>query len=358
MLEILTNSWESGDWGRYHGVHLEQLTERLARLLSVEHVIPCASGTVAVELALRGLKIGQGDEVILAAYDFKGNFQNILTVGAVPVLVDISPRDWQLDASQLAAAVTPRTRAILASHLHGGTVAMPEIVAFAAESGLPVIEDACQMPGALIGGRQAGTWGDVGVWSFGGSKLLTAGRGGVFFTRRDDVAQRVRLYTQRGNEAYPLSELQAAVLLPQLEKLDARNSIRHENAGRLREMLLTVPGLSPFAASLTESQPGYYKLGFQFDPDIWGLSRDRFAQAMRAEGIAIDAGFRALHRIHSTQRYRTANTLSEAERADRQVLTLHHPILLTTEAQELQQIVTAAEKIQHHAEKIAQPKAD
>ena len=353
VLDVLKSAWESGDWGRYHGEHSRRLIERLTELLAVEHVIPCSSGTAAVELALRGLKVEPGDEVILSAYDFKGNFQNVLTVGALPVLVDVDSLDWQMNAESLAAALTPRTKAILVSHLHGGMVAMPDVMAFAQARGLSVIEDACQMPGAIIGGRQAGTWGDVGVWSFGGSKLLTAGRGGLLFTRRDDIAQRVRLHTQRGNEAYPLSELQSAVLEPQLERLAERNAIRSRNADRVRELLVDVPGLVPFSRSLTDSQPGYYKIGMQFDPQVWGLSRDRFAQAMRAEGIALDAGFRGLHRIHSARRYRSAGELREADRADAQVLTLHHPILLTESESDLRQLITAAMKIRDHAQEIA-----
>lgn len=359
ILKSLHAVWESGDWGHYHGDHARRLNERVSRLLAVEHVVACASGTVAIELALRGLKIGQGDEVLLSAYDFKGNFQNILTVGAVPVLVDIGERDWQLNTAELAAAVTPRTKAILVSHLHGGMVAMPAVMDLAREHDLPVIEDACQMPGAIIGGRPAGTWGDVGVWSFGGSKLLTAGRGGLLFTNRADIAQRIQLYTHRGNDSYPLSELQAAVLEPQLDMLDQRNAIRTSNVSHLRERLLAIPGLHPFSQSLTDSQPGYYKLGLQFETALWGgLSRDKFAQAMRAEGIALDAGFRSLHRIHSSRRFRTASLLHEADRADKQVLTLHHPILLTESVVELQQIIVAAKKIRDHAEELARPKAE
>lgn len=354
VLEVLKLAWETGTWGHYHGGHVKQLSDRVSRLLEVEHVMPCASGTVAVELALRGLKIGPGDEVILSAYDFKGNFQNILALGAGPVLVDVGERDWQLRTEDLKAAVTPRTKALLVSHLHGGMVAMPAVMEFAREHQLPVIEDACQMPGAIIGGRQAGTWGDVGIWSFGGSKLLTAGRGGLLYTNRADVAQRIHLYAHRGNESYPLSELQAAVLEPQLDMLEQRNATRTRNAQQLRELLLTIPGLHPFTESLTDSQPGYYKLGLQFETALWGgLTRDRFAQAMRAEGIAIDAGFRSLHRIHSARRFRAASRLLEADRADEQVLTLHHPILLTASAGELQEVVTAARKIRDHAEEIA-----
>ena len=357
MAQALQTAWESGDWGRYHGPHVERLTKQISSFLAATHVMLCASGTAAVELALRGLQVGPGDEVLLSAYDFKGNFQNVLTVGATPVLVEIGPRDWQIGPENLAAAVTPRTKAILVSHLHGGIVAMPEVLRLAEKFGLPVIEDACQMPGAIIGGKQAGTWGDVGVWSFGGSKLLTAGRGGALFTNRADVAQRVHLHTHRGNEAYPLSELQAAVLVPQIEQLEHHNQQRGKNAELLREMLRQVPGLTPLTPALIDSQPGYYKFGMQFDPQVWGLSRDRFALAMRAEGIAIDAGFRSLHRIHSARRFRTASMLQEADRADEQILTLHHPILLTESPDEIHQIIGAALKIQRHSKEIAQWRA-
>src|SRR5205823_4882353 len=107
---------------------------------------------------------------------------------------------------------------------------------------LRVIEDAAQAPGALVQGRKAGTWGDVGVLSFGGSKLLTAGRGGAILSSCADIVQRIRAWTFRGNHINPLSELQAAVLLPQLDKLDERNQQRWQSVQLLRNYLTDVPG--------------------------------------------------------------------------------------------------------------------
>jgi perosamine synthetase len=348
----LQNAWHSGDWGRYHGANSQQLTERICQLLSVEHTLLCSSGTAAVELALRGLKVGPGDEVILSAYDFKGNFQDLLSLGAIPVLVDLDPASWQLNLEGLAAAVSPKTKAIIASHLHGGMVPMPELMTFARARRLLVLEDACQMPGAIVSGRPAGTWGDAGVWSFGGSKLLTAGRGGSVFTNSSDIAQRIRLWTQRGNDAYPLSELQAAVLLPQLEQLEQQEIRRLRNVETLRSLLSSVPGLIPFPATLPDSRPGFYKLGLQYDPVATGLTRDAFVAAMRLEGIAIDAGFRALHKIHASRRFRSVGDLPEAKQADENILVLHHPILLTESESDLRQIVQAATRICDHAEAI------
>ncbi|QDU35753.1 L-glutamine:scyllo-inosose aminotransferase [Maioricimonas rarisocia] len=346
---VLQDLIRTGDWGRYHGSHCQQLAEALAAYHGIEHVELCASGTAAIELALRGLHVSPGSEVILAGYDFKGNFVDVLTMGAVPVLVDIRPDDWQVDVSRIEAAINGSTQAVLVSHLHGGIVDMPRLRELADHHGLPIIEDACQMPGATVHGRRAGLWGDAAVLSFGGSKLLSAGRGGAVLTSRADIAQRIRLYTQRGNAAYPLSEMQAAILVPQLEQLDERNAQRAENAASLIDRLVDVAGLTPLVSTGSDNAPGYYKLGLQYDPDAFAsLSRDRFAEAMRAEGIALDPGFRALHAIHSRRRFRAADPLAEASRADDSVLTLHHPVLLGDDG-DIRQIVTAIERIRQHA---------
>ena len=129
--EQLLAAWKDGSWGHYHAHFSEQLVCRLRELHGVEHVLPCSSGTVAVELALRGLKVKPGDEVVLAAYDFPGNFRAVEAVGATPVLVDIDPRSWGLAPEQLAAARSPATRAVIVSHLHGGLADMRQLTQLA-----------------------------------------------------------------------------------------------------------------------------------------------------------------------------------------------------------------------------------
>src|SRR5262245_52341453 len=233
--QAIKHSLDEGGWGLYHGPNTRLLAELLSSYHDVEFVELCCSGTFAIELALRALQIGPGDEVILASYDFIGNFNDIVAVGARPVLIDLDPHNWNLNPELIVEAISPATRAILVSHLHGGVVPMSRVVNIARGRGLAVIEDACQMPGALIGGRKAGTWGDIGVISFGGSKLLSAGRGGALLTSSPEIKQRVQVYCNRGNHAYPLSELQATVLLPQLERLDQRNQVRAESVSMLTE---------------------------------------------------------------------------------------------------------------------------
>jgi dTDP-4-amino-4,6-dideoxygalactose transaminase len=201
----LESAWRDGSWGRYHGGHVARLEEWLATYHGVAHALSCGSGTFAVELALRALKVGPGDEVILAAYDYPGNFLSVHAVGATPVLVDVHPRNWNLDPEHVAAACGPATKAVIASHLHGGLVPMSRLREIAERQGMKIVEDACQCPGALVDGRRAGAWGDVGVLSFGGSKLLTAGRGGAIITSDAGVHQRARLWQNRANVVCPLS---------------------------------------------------------------------------------------------------------------------------------------------------------
>ena len=349
VLESARKALASGAWGRYQAGLVAKLNQKLASWLGCEFVRCCASGTAAVELALRGLGVGPGDDVLMAAYDFPANFKDVLAVGARPVLVDVRSDDAQLDVDQLSDAATPATKAVLVSHLHGATVDMRSLRALADEAGWGVLEDACQMPGALVQGRPAGMWGDVGVMSFGGSKLLTAGRGGCWFTNRGDVAQRIRLFVERGNDLSPLSEIQAALLLPQIDLLDHRRQTRMESARWLRAALEKWPGGRLFP--ITEEEPGathepdFYKFAFWYDSAAMaGLSREAFATAVRAEGVSLWPAFTALHRLHAARRYQAGGNLEIADRAGRDLLVLHHPVLLAGQ-ETLREVVEAIEKV-------------
>jgi perosamine synthetase len=351
VAEALQRAYRDGSWGKYDGGQVLRLEEALAAFHQVPYVLTCGSGTFAVELALRALRLGAGDEVLLAGYDYVGNFLSIHAVGARPVLVDVHPDNWNLDVARLAEAVSPATRAVLVSHLHGGVVPMPAVCAFAAAHGLAVIEDAAQCPGAWIAGRRAGTWGDAGILSFGGSKLLTAGRGGALLTRRPEVYQRARILLQRGNQLCPLSELQAAVLLPQLARLEERNQYRLQQVAYLARQLERQQALRLFRNSLPDVQPGYYKVGFQWQESVCGLSRELFLAAVQAEGVAFAAGFPALHHGRAPSRFRAGTSLTQAEHAHAGAVVLHHPVLLGSR-QDLEEVVRAVDKVVRHAEQL------
>src|SRR5262249_25896204 len=139
ILDALQRAHADGSWGRYQGEHGERLAVFLREFHQVEHVLLCGSGTYAVELALRSLKAGTDDEVLLADYDFPGNFLGIHAVGAQPVLVDVRPDNWNLALEHLDQAVGPKTRFLIASHLHGGIVPMRDLMAWAHQHRIQVI---------------------------------------------------------------------------------------------------------------------------------------------------------------------------------------------------------------------------
>ncbi|MBA4018766.1 MAG: perosamine synthetase [Pirellula sp.] len=346
VLAALQACYADGSWGKYLGPHCDRLRTALQRDLAIEHVRLCSSGSVAVELALRGLGVGAGDEVLLGGYDFPGNFRAITAVGAVPVLVDLDRTTCGIDPTLIAAACSPKTKAVIASHLHGGLVDMPRLFEAAKTHGLAVVEDACQASGAVVYGRPAGTWGDVGTFSFGGSKLLTAGRGGAVVTQRTDVAQRMKVYCEEGNDAFPLSELQAAVLLPQLEKLGERHGRRSKGARTLIEHLGGVDGFSCIARWPEQSELAFYKFGIRYNaPSMRAVERSVFRAAVRAEGIALDTGFRGFTK-RGGARCRRSGDLAVSTEFSEQMLLLHHPVLLEPE----EEIRRVAETIRDLAE--------
>jgi perosamine synthetase len=332
--DVFARMLEDGSWGRYHGPHCEALGAALCEYHGVDHAILCSSGTCAVELALRAIPVAAGDEVILAAYDFKANFVNVLTTGCTPVLID-TVADYPVpDLNQLSEAMTDRTRAIIVSHLHGNLVPMREVCRIAADRGVAVIEDACQSPGALLEGRRAGTFGNIGVLSFGGSKLLTSGRGGAVLTSDAQMAQRIRLYTQRGNQAYPLSEMQAAIVLPQLLQLNDRNAVRLERLWELVTALgdggiRTAMNLRNAAGSVN-NRPAFYKSAFLLPTSVTETRQSQFCESARRAGVPVDPGFRGLHRIHSRQRFRAVGGLPNATQLHHRLITLHHTALLSS----------------------------
>jgi dTDP-4-amino-4,6-dideoxygalactose transaminase len=340
-----------GSWGRYHGPHTELLKADLATWAGCSQVELCSSGTAASELALRAFKVQAGDEVILAAYDYAASFKNVLMLGATPVLVDADPANFCIRIEQIEATITDATKVIVVSHLHGGVVDMPAVMEIANRKGIAVLEDACQATGATIGGQRLGSFGTLGIVSFGGSKLITAGRGGAILGNDEQLFQRIHLHSFRGNTAYPLSELQAAVLIPQLAKLEQRNRLRDKRVAAIAEAVSTIDGLSMVKQSTSDAMPAWYKVGMHLDPTVFGLERDDFAAAARAEGIACDRSLHGLHTVHSKRRFKAANDLVGSTAINDHALQLHHPILLGAE-EEIARLVSAFVRMARDADRI------
>lgn len=318
-----------GSWSSYSGPPQEVLQETLSRLFGLPHVGLCSSGTIAVEIALRAAGVGPGDEVVLAGYDFPGNFRAIEAIGARPVLVDLVADTHRLDVDQLPAAWSPQTRAVIVSHLHGQSVDIPAVRQQIGSRPIAIIEDACQVPGGQWMGRMLGALGDIAVLSFGGSKLLTAGRGGAWLTAAPALAQRGRLVHDRGNDAFPLSNLQATVLVPQLQRLAEKTVVRRANVRQIWAAIQGQPDwLIPLDAALID-QSAFYKFPLLLaDP----ARRDPWLAAAAAAGLHLGAGFRGFA-LRSARRCRRVGELPQATRAAAATCLLHHDQLSGTAAE-------------------------
>jgi len=225
------------------GSEVSALERELANELGVAHAIAVSSGTDAILAVLMALRIGPGDEVITSTYSFFATAGCVARVGATPVFADIDPVTFNIEPDAVARAITPRTRAIMPVHLFGLTADMDSILEVAGKAGVPVIEDACQAIGARHKGRQAGSMGAAGCFSFFPSKNLGAfGDGGLVTTNDTALAQEVRLLRNHGAEPkyfhkriggnFRLDALQAAVLRVKLPHLSRWTRMRRENARR------------------------------------------------------------------------------------------------------------------------------
>lgn len=330
VLEMLAN----GSWRAYEGPKSDQLKVWLKQTLDVEHVRLCSSGTFAVELALRGLKFCSDDEVILSAYDYPGNFRCVEDVGAQVVLCDPKiDNGWVLTPEALESVLSPACKGLVISHLHGQLAPMQRIMAWARSSGVKVVEDACQAHGAMVDGKPAGSWGDVGIFSYGGSKLISAGRGGAVVTNDSLVAQRMTVFCDRGNNAFPLSEIQAALILAQYERLEEDHEARLQIAKNLVEKMRHFPWLH-FPYDVNRDSLAFYKLGLmirpagtQVDLDAYASLRSVVLGGLLSHGIEAGEGFRGFA-SRSPKRYRVPSTLQQCQQISARTILLHHSVLL------------------------------
>jgi dTDP-3-amino-3,4,6-trideoxy-alpha-D-glucose transaminase len=236
------------------GDELESFEAAFARTVGTRHAVGVASGLDALELSLRALDVGPGDEVIVPAHTFIATWLAVDAVGATPVPVEPDPRTHQLDPSLLEAARSPRTRAVMPVHLYGHPAPMRDIVAFADRHGVAVLEDAAQAHGASLDGRLCGAMGRLGAFSFYPGKNLGAlGDGGAVTTDDDDLAGRLRRLRNYGSRRKydheefgrnaRLDELQAALLSVKLPHLKVWNRRRADVAARYLEGLAGLPEL-------------------------------------------------------------------------------------------------------------------
>ncbi len=285
------------------GPRVAAFEQAFAQYVGAKHAVAVANGTAALHLALLAHNIGsasplqpptsndQRDEVIVPAFSFAATANTVLLVGAVPVFIDVRDDDFNIDVSAIEAAITPRTRAIVAVHLYGQLCDLEAVAALCKRNNLVLIEDAAQAVGASIGATRAGATG-TGCFSFYATKNLTTGEGGMITTNDDAVAARARMLRSQGEPTryvteelgynYRMTEIAAALGNAQLPKLDARNDIRRANAARLNELLANNPNI------ITPRElPGRHHVWHQYTIRIPAGrdARDRLQSHLQERGI-------------------------------------------------------------------------
>jgi dTDP-4-amino-4,6-dideoxygalactose transaminase len=301
LLEVL----HSGHWGMLSGTKVHAFERAFADYQQAKHGICVVNGTAALEIAIRAVGVGPGDEVITTPYTFVATVNASLAVGAVPILVDVDPATFCIDVEQIESAITPRTKAILPVHIGGHPADMDAILDIARKHGLRVVEDACQAWGAEWRGRRVGALGDLGAFSFQASKNINAGEGGIVLTDDDQLEEMVWSLHNVGRRKgglwyehvrvgwnYRMTEWQGAILLAQLARADELAGRRDRNARYLAEALQSIPGIFSLKTDPRVTRHAWHLFIFRYQREAFGgLPRDKFLAALQAEGIPCAPGY-------------------------------------------------------------------
>jgi dTDP-4-amino-4,6-dideoxygalactose transaminase len=276
------------------GRSTREFEEAFGAYIGSRHAIAVNSGTDALLLALAALGVGPGDDVIVPAFTFIATADAVIRLGARPVPADIDPKSYCSTVETLAAALTPQTKAIMPVHLYGNGAAMPEIMAWARERGLAVVEDAAQSTGTVIAGKQSGAWGDAGAFSFYPTKNLGApGDGGLITTDRDDIAAQVRMMRDHGKDASGVMRilgynsrmptLIASYLLVQMPLLEDQLARRLENSRYYNERFADAEGIATPRLADGDTVNNYT---LRIEGRVEGQSRrDALRDHLKAQGI-------------------------------------------------------------------------
>ena len=336
VLDCVDTTWISSN-----GKYIERFESAFAEFCGVRHAISCCNGTVAVHLALLAHGVGPGDEVIVPTLTYVATANPVVYCGGKPVFVDSEPRTWNMDPERIAEAITPRTRGIVVVHLYGHPVDMDPILELAERHGLWVIEDAAEAHGATYRGRSTGSMGSLGTFSFYGNKVITTGEGGMVVCDDDETAALVRQLHGQGQDPqrrywfpmvgfnYRMTNIEAAIGLAQLERIDWHVGRRREIAGWYREELGDEPGveLSPQAEW---ARSVYWINCAVLDEQRFG-PRDRLMAALAEHGIETRPFFYPLHTLPMYREENEGKSFPVAEDLGRRGVNLPSSASLTRE---------------------------
>lgn len=303
VMEVMDSGELSGFFGSpgsqwLGGEKVKQFEQKWAENYGYRHAISVNSWTTGLMTAVGAMGIGPGDEVIVSPYTMSASATAILFYGGIPVFADIDPDTFNITAATIEPHITPRTKAIMVVHIFGQTAEMEAIMTLARKHSLKVMEDGAQSPGVKYKGRPICSFGDIGGFSLNYHKHIHTGEGGMLVTNDAQVALRCQLIRNHGENLvdvqpiedltnmlgsnYRLTELQAAIGIAQLDRLDGYVAHRQRLAAYFGERLAGIPGLAP-AKVADGAEHAYYLYPVKYDASITGISRKAFVQAVNAE---------------------------------------------------------------------------
>ncbi len=336
-LEYVTDCIQSG-WVSSLGEYVKRFEQGFAAYCGVRYGVATHNGTVALHQALAALGIGPGDEVILPTLTFVATANAVVYTGATPVFVDSEPHTWNIDPEAVTQAITPRTRAIIAVHLYGHPADMDSLRALADQHGLTLIEDAAEAHGARYRGRRVGSLSDVAIFSFFGNKIITTGEGGMVLTDDSELAERCFFLENQARHKenpywhpeigynYRMTNLQAALGVAQLERIEELIAVRVRNAAYYGRRLTDIAGLNP--PPRAQWAENVYWMYTVLVEDEYGMDRDTLMARLRQRGIDTRPAF---YPIHTLPMYHQDQCFPVAEELGRKGLNLPSGATLTPE---------------------------
>jgi dTDP-4-amino-4,6-dideoxygalactose transaminase len=342
--QAFSEIYSSGEWWQYTGERVKKLEAEFAKYHDCEFGVSTCNGSVAVDIALKALNIKSGDEVILPAYDFFSLPKSVLNVGAIPVFADVCPDNFTIDKDEVKKKISSRTKAIIAVHISGSVAEMDALKDIAKKSDICLIEDCAQAHGAIYDGKKVGSWGDLGVFSFGGVKLMTSGQGGMITTSDEDLYKRCYAIVNRGHlpdwtinpygiigENFQLSELQAAVLLPQLALLDTYNQKREESVRFLDQQLSQIHGIQIFTQFPKTDRRAFMRYSFLYKQERFShIPKTKLIEMLRSERIPAMGGYTTVITEPRLQRMfaGSQDDFPNSKLGEEEIVSIHHSFLL------------------------------
>ena len=306
-LEYVSDAIRSS-WISSTGPYVERFEEEFARLCGTRTALSVCNGTAALHIALLALGAGPGDEIVVPSLTYISTANAVRYAGAEPVFADVDPATWCLDPEAVEAAVTTRTRGIVAVHLYGHPADMDALDDIASRHDLWIVEDAAEAHLATYKGRPVGSLGSIAMFSFYGNKTFTSGEGGALTTDAVDLDQKARLFRGQGMDPerryyfpitgynYRLTNVACALLCAQLERRDALIARRREIFALYRELLDGISGVE-FQPQAEWAQPTPWLFSVLVDESRYGKSRDELAEALTKDGIETRPFFIPLHTL-------------------------------------------------------------